>query len=80
MSDRSGKNEEKTNAIKRIRVRTFFHDLHSVFDNMPMGKRFLNDLFHAKWERFESEDDYEDEPSNRAVSHAYNLIHNNTLK
>ena len=80
VSIRAGENEEKNNAIKMIRARTFFHDLHSVFGNMSMGKRFLNDLFHAILERLESEDEYEDEPSNRAVSHAYNLIHNDTLK
>ena len=57
-----------------------FHDLHSVFGNMSMEKRFLNDLFHAIWERLKREDEDEDEPSNRAVSHAYNLIHNDTLK
>jgi hypothetical protein len=80
VSVRAGENEEKTNEIKMIRTRTFFYDLHSVFGNMSMGKIFLNDLFHAIWERLESEDEYDDEPSNRAVSHAYNLIHNDTLK
>ena len=80
VSVRAGENEEKTNAIKMIRVRTFFHDLHSVFGNMSMGKRFLNNLFHAIWERLESEDEYEDEPSNRAVSPAYNILRNDTLK
>ena len=46
---RSGENEEKANAIRLIRVRLFFHDLHAVLGNMSMGKRFLNDLFHMIW-------------------------------
>ena len=63
-----------------IRVRLFFHDLHAVLGNMSMGKRFLNDLFHMIWERLESDERYEDEPSNKLVSHAYNIIINDTLK
>ena len=79
VADRSGTNEEKSNAIKMIRVRLFFHDLHTVFDRMRLSKRFLNDLLHAIWIRLESEDDYDELPSNHAVNHAYHLIPNECL-